>query len=121
VVIPAPSKSPISSTFTDTQPFTMDETAPNVSNQMLPTEPVLSLDLDLVDDSSETQWSEIRGVRQATTIPDTIRAHGRNYSVMRRQKPYGTDSQGQSFPKVAPRKLDGVELAANAIQPLFEQ
>lgn len=89
---------------------------------MLPTEPVLSLDLDLVGDTSETQWPEIRGVRQATTIPDSVRAYERIDAVLRqRQEPYGTDSQARSFPRVEPRRLDGVELAANSIQILFEQ
>ncbi|KFY65037.1 hypothetical protein V497_01507 [Pseudogymnoascus sp. VKM F-4516 (FW-969)] len=122
VVVPASSKSPVSSTFTDNQSSTIEETAPSVLAHMLPIEPVLSSYLDLVDDSPETQWSEICGVRQATTIPDTVRAHGRNYAVVKqRQEPYGTDSQARSFPRVAPRKLDGIELAADSIQILFEQ
>lgn len=122
VVVPASSKSPVSSTFTDNRAFTIEETATSVSSHILPTEPVLSLNLDLAGDTSEAQWSEIRGVRQATTIPDTVRAHGRNDAVVRqRQEPYGTHLQAQSFPRVAPRKLDGIELAASSIQILFEQ
>ncbi|KFY08662.1 hypothetical protein V492_06019 [Pseudogymnoascus sp. VKM F-4246] len=120
-VAPATSKSPASSTFTDNQ-ASATESAPSISTHMLPTEPVLPLNLDLVDDSSEAQWSEIRGARQATTIPDTVRSHEKSYPALRqRQEPYGTDLQGQAFPRVAPRELDGIELEANSIQVLFEQ
>ncbi|OBT70966.1 hypothetical protein VF21_10614 [Pseudogymnoascus sp. 05NY08] len=122
MVVPASSKSPASSAFTDNRSPVIEEIAPSVSTHLLPTEPILSLDLDLVDDSSETQWSEVRGVRQATTIPDIGRALGRNHVVAKQpQEPYGTDPQVESLLPAAPRKLDGIGLSAGSIRILFEQ
>lgn len=117
-VIPGSSKSPMSSA--DAVSATMEEAAPTMSTQMLPTEPFLSSDMDLVDEVADSRWSEIRGARQATTVPETTSDHGR-LSVGQPTKPYGTDLQGKSFLQVAPRKLDGIELASGSVRGLFEK